>query len=145
MSVSLSLSLSLSVCPCVRVSMCPCVCLSVCVRVSRVSHVSRVSRVCSVCRVCPCVCVWAWAWACACVCVWWWWWAKSGETLVEASRDTNAQIVRYIFHGSERQIEPSHDWFFQCFSRTAEDEQLHQAKRMMGGIGDMLFSIYSQT
>ena len=29
--------------------------------------------------------------------LWWWWWAKSGKTLVEASRDTNAQIVRYTF------------------------------------------------
>ena len=27
----------------------------------------------------------------------------------------------------------------------AETEQLHQVKRMIGGIGDMLFSIYSQT
>ena len=42
--------------------------------------------------------------------------AKSGETLVEASRDTNAQIVRYtFFHGSERQIEPSHGWFPPTF------------------------------
>ena len=32
-----------------------------------------------------------------------WWWAKSGDTLVEASRDTNAQIVRYtFFQGSEK-------------------------------------------
>ena len=29
--------------------------------------------------------------------------------------------------------------------RTAETEQVHQAKRMIGGIGNMLFSIYSQT
>ena len=36
--------------------------------------------------------------------------AKSGETLVEAT-DTSAQVVRYFFHGSERQIEPSHGWF----------------------------------
>ena len=28
--------------------------------------------------------------------------AKSGETLVEASRDTNAQIVRYTFFSWER-------------------------------------------
>ena len=42
--------------------------------------------------------------------------AKSGETLVEASRDTDAQIVRYtFFHGSERQIEPSHGWFPPMF------------------------------
>ena len=42
--------------------------------------------------------------------------AKSGETLVEASRDTNAQIVRYTFFmGSERQIEPSHGWFPPTF------------------------------
>ena len=42
--------------------------------------------------------------------------AKSGETQVEASRDTNAQIVRYtFFHGSERQIEPSHGWFPPTF------------------------------
>ena len=42
--------------------------------------------------------------------------AKSGETLAEVSRDTNAQIVRYtFFHGSERQIEPSHGWFPPTF------------------------------
>ena len=29
--------------------------------------------------------------------------------------------------------------------RTAETEQLYQGKRMIGGIGDMLFSIYSHT
>ena len=41
---------------------------------------------------------------------------KVRETLVEASRDTNAQIVRYTsFHGRERQIEPSHGWFLQRF------------------------------
>ena len=35
---------------------------------------------------------------------------------MEASRDTNAQIVRYtFFHGSERQIEPSHGWFPPTF------------------------------
>ena len=31
------------------------------------------------------------------------------------------------------------------FFRTAETEQLYQGKRMIGGIGDMLFSIYSHT
>ena len=91
---------------------------TLCLCVSCVSCVSRVSRVCpcvSVClsifvSLCLCLCVWAWTCACACVCVclclclcmcmcvWWWkWWAKSGETLVEASRDTNAQIVRETF------------------------------------------------
>ena len=35
---------------------------------------------------------------------------------MEASRDTNAQIVRYtFFHGSDRQIEPSHGWFPPTF------------------------------
>ena len=29
--------------------------------------------------------------------------------------------------------------------KIAETEQLYQVKRMIGGIGDMLFSIYSQT
>ena len=43
------------------------------------------------------------------------------------------------------QIEPSHGWFFQCFSRRAGGEQLYQVERMIGGIGNMLFSIFSQT
>ena len=35
---------------------------------------------------------------------------------MEASRDTNAQTVRYTSpHGSERQIEPSHGWFPPTF------------------------------
>ena len=51
---------------------------------------------------------------------------QSQEKLVEASRDTNAQIVRKtFFHGSERQIEPSHGWFFQCFSRITGASQLY--------------------
>ena len=43
------------------------------------------------------------------------------------------------------QIETSHVWFFQCFSRRAGGEQLYQVERMIGGIGNMLFSIFSQT
>ena len=47
-----------------------------------------------------------------CVCVrvrvwWWWWWAKSGETPVEASRDTNAQIVRYTNRTISRLVLPT--------------------------------------
>ena len=109
-------------------SLCLCLCVCVCV------------------CVCVCLCVWAWAWAWACVCVCVCvhvhvhvhvhvnvyvyvyvecvWKdgertvsrAKSGETPVEASRDTNAQVVRYtFFHGSERHIEPSHGWFPPTF------------------------------
>ena len=43
------------------------------------------------------------------------------------------------------QIEPSHVWFFQRFLRIAETVQLYQVERMIGGIGNMLFSIFSQT
>ena len=43
------------------------------------------------------------------------------------------------------QIEPSHVWFFQRFLRIAETVQLYQVERMIGGNGNMLFSIFSQT
>ena len=47
----------------------------------------------------------------------------------------------------ERQIEPSHGWFLPQFPfalRITGAQQLHQVKRMFGGIGKMLFSTYSQ-
>ena len=73
------------------------VAVSVSVRVCVSPCLVCLCLMCLVCAVCvSCVCVWAWACVFVCVCVWWWW-AKSGETLVEASRDTNAQIVRYTF------------------------------------------------
>ena len=42
----------------------------------------------------------------------------------------------------ERQTEPPHTWFSpQWLTGT---QQLHQVKRMFGGIGNMLFSTFSQ-
>ena len=146
------MSVSLSQC------LCPCQCVavaSVCVCVSHVSLclmclMYLVCLVCAVCvrvsvsvsghgygRVYVYVCVWWW---------WWWWWAKSGETPVEASRNTNAKIVRYIFSWERKtnrtisRLVPSN-----VSLGTTGPEQLHQAQRMMGGIGNMLFSIFSQT
>ena len=72
--------------------------------------------------------------------------AKSGETLVEASRDTNAQIVRYTFFmGVKDKSNHLTAGSFQRFPRITGASQLRQVKRMIGGIGNMLFSIYSQT
>ena len=57
---------------------------------------------------------------------------------MEARGDTDIHIVRYAWRKS------AIDQPFVSL-RTAETEQLDQGKRMIGGIGDMLFSIYSQT
>ena len=65
--------------------------------------------------------------------------AKSGETLARARADTDGQIVR-LRRSDDRPIEPSGSWFppnFPSFSR--------KKKRMIRGIGHMLFSTYSQT
>ena len=72
--------------------------------------------------------------------------AKSGETPVEASRDTNAQIVRYTcFMGAKDTSNNLTVGSLQRFTRRAGVEQLRQVKRMIRGIGNMLFSIYSLT
>ena len=44
-----------------------------------------------------------------------------------------------------RKSQPSHGWFFHCFSKRAGGEQLYQMEQRIGGIGNMLFSIFSQT
>ena len=72
--------------------------------------------------------------------------AKSGETLVEASRDTDAQIVRYIcFMGAKDKPNNLVAGSLQRFPRITGAQQLRQVKRMIGGIGNVLFSICFQT
>ena len=72
--------------------------------------------------------------------------AKSGETPVEASRDTNAQIVRYpFFMGAKDKSNHLTAGSLQRFPTTTGASQLYQAKGMIGESGNMLFSIFSQT
>ena len=107
----------------VYVCMCVCVCVVVCICVS----------------VCVSVCVWKDGERTVGR-------AKWGETLVEASRDTNAQIVRYTFFmGVKDKSNHLTAGSFQRFPRITGASQLRQVKRMIGGSGNMLFSIYSQT
>ena len=64
----------------------------------------------------------------------------SGETLVEARRDADVQIVRYTWvlrretNRTISQLVPSN-----VSTRITEDEQLYQVKRMIYGIGNVLF------
>ena len=51
---------------------------------------------------------------------------------MEARGDTDVQIVRYACSKGRKRIEESSSLFPL---RTAETEQLHQVKRMLGGIG----------
>ena len=67
--------------------------------------------------------------------------AKSGETYVVASRDTNAQIVRYTWRRA-RKTKPNHltAGSLQLFTRITGASQLRQAQRMFGGIGNVLLA-----
>ena len=97
---------------------------------------------CVVCVLCV-LCVWCVCVVCCCVSVRR---AKSGETVVEASRDTNAQIVRYAFFlGAKDKSDHLTVGSLQRFPRRAGVEQLRQVKPMIRGIGNMLFSICSHT
>ncbi len=99
-------------------------------------------------RICICICICLCLCLCLCPCsvilkvVWVRTWKMvnevwEGQTLVEARGDTDVQIVRWA--KTNRPIQ-------QLVSlKTAEDEQLHQVKRMIRGIGRVLFSTYSQT
>ena len=104
-------------------AVCTCVCVGV--------------YVCLYMYVCVCVC------ACFCLCVcgvgkvrklWW------------RLRNTNAQIVRYTFFSCERKTNRTIlRLSLQRFSTITVALQLYQVKRMIRGIGNMLFSIFSQT
>ena len=65
---------------------------------------------------------------------------------MEASRDTDAQIVRYtwVFAAINK---PNHAVAdsFAISLRIAEVEQFSSGQRMVGGVGNMLFSTCSQT
>ena len=54
-----------------------------------------------------------------------------------------AVVSLYLGFGGERQIEPSGGSAVSL--RCAAVEQLYQAQRMIGGIGNVLLSTYSQT
>ena len=79
--------------------LCLCVCLCVCVRVSVCLGMGKGMCMCTCMCMCLCMCI------CTYMCVECVWKdgertvsrEKSGETPVEASRETNTQIVRYIF------------------------------------------------
>ena len=72
--------------------------------------------------------------------------AKSGETLVEASRDTNAQIVRFAWREGRKTNRTVQLLIPSAVSlRRAGVEQLYQVKRMFRGSGHVLFSTFSQT
>ena len=138
------------VCENVYVYVCVCVCICVCENVWMCMCVCV--YVCGVCVfVCICVCVCGVCVVCVSVCVWkdgerTVGRAKWGETLVEASRDTNAQIVRYTFFmGVKDKSNHLTAGSFQRFPRITGASQLRQVKRMIGGSGNRLFSIYSQT
>ena len=65
---------------------------------------------------------------------------------MEASRDTDVQIVRYTFFmGAKDKSNHLTAGSLQRFPWITETEQLRQVKRMIKGIGNMLFSIYSRT
>ena len=79
--------------------------------------------------VCLCVCLslcvvllWcSWLW------LWWWWRAGRRREVGRRRGETNRTIWAKVSLKSD------------------ETEQLYQVKRMIGGIGDMLFSIFSHT
>ena len=62
---------------------------------------------------------------------------------MEARGDTDRQIVRYAWRKEAKN--ESNNLVAACVPRRAGIEQLYQVKRMLGGIGNMLFSTYSQT
>ena len=71
--------------------------------------------------------------------------AKSGENLVEARSDAAAQSVRFSWvlvrttNRTISQLIPS------AVSLRTAAEQIFQVARLIGGIGNMLFSTYSLT
>ena len=76
---------------------------------------------------CLCVSVYVSVSLCVACCVLLWWRSEGGWRRGQ----TNRTIWLLIPARASRKI--------------AETEQLHQAQRMIGGIGNVLFSIYSQT
>ena len=135
---TLPLTSSFLVSPRGSVPLClPFVCENECMSVYVYVYVYVCVECVSVC-VCICVCV------CVCgvsVCVWkdgertvrr----AKSGETPVEASRDTNAQIVRETFFmGAKDKSNISRLVPSNVSPRITGASQLRQVRRMVGGIG----------
>ena len=61
---------------------------------------------------------------------------------MEARGDTDVQIVRYALRKGRK---TNRTIQLLVSLRTAEDEQLHQVKRLIRGIGHVLFSTHSQT
>ena len=61
---------------------------------------------------------------------------------MEARGDTDVQIVRYALRKGRK---TNRTIQLLVSLRTVEDEQRHQVKRMIGGIGHVLFSTHSQT
>ena len=61
---------------------------------------------------------------------------------MEARGDNDVQIVRYALRKGRK---TNRTIQLLVSLRTAEDEQLHQVKRMIGGIGHVLSSTLSQT
>ena len=62
---------------------------------------------------------------------------------MEARSDNDAQIVRYtrLLEAKDKSNHLVAD-FFVCFSLKLELSSFHQVKRMIGGIGNTLFSTY---
>ena len=141
--VAVAVAVVVSPCVCLRVCVSPCVSCVSCVQcVQCVSCVSCVS-------VCLCVCVWAWAWACVCdcvcVCMCMCACTCGGGGGGQSQENLQWRLQEILTRKSfVIQIEPSHVWFFQRFFRIAETVQLYQIERMIGGIGNMSFSIFSQ-
>ena len=102
-----------------------CVCVCVCVW----------CVVCGVCVVCCRGCVWLW------LCV-----SEKGKVRRNSSggfSDSYAQIVSYTcFIGAKDKSNHLTVGSLQRFTRRAGVEQLRQVKRMIGGLENMLFSIY---
>ena len=69
-----------------------------------------------------------------------------GKTLVDARGDTDVPIVRYTWV-LEAKEQSNHltAGSFRNLLRVARGEQSVQVKRKIGGLGNVLFSIYSQT
>ena len=113
--VKLGFCVSLSV----SLSLCLSVSLSLC-------HSVSVS-LCLCVSVSVSVCVFLSLSLCVACCVLLWWWREGGRRRGETNRTVCLLIPA------------------RASLKIAETEQLYQVKRMIGGIGDMLFSICSQT
>ena len=69
------------------------------------------------------------------------------SSLSKTSGDTDVQIVRYDCRkgAKDKQNHLTAGSPSTVSLRITGAQQLHQVKRMIGGIGNMLFSTYSQT